>query len=140
MKKAPDMIGSFFTFALMVLSVVAVAAVRGNGTLVYSVGGWKPPVGIAMVLDGLSAFMLVTVNLVAFVIAVFSVNYMEKFTSKWKFYTLFLLMLAGMNGVVMTGDMFNLFVFLEIASVASYALVAYGTETVSYTHLRAHET
>jgi len=128
LKKAPDMIGSFFTFALVVLSVFAVAAVKGNGTLVYSVGGWKPPVGIAMVLDGLSAFMLVTVNLVAFVIAVFSVNYMEKFTSKWKFYTLFLLMLAGMNGVVITGDMFNLFVFLEIASVASYALVAYGTE------------
>jgi multicomponent Na+:H+ antiporter subunit D len=55
-------------------------------------------------------------------------NYMEKFTDKWNFYTLFLLMLTGMEGVIVTGDMFNLFVFLEIASVASYALVAYGTE------------
>ena len=53
---------------------------------------------------------------------------MNRFTSKWKFYTLFLLMMAGMNGVVVTGDIFNLFVFLEIASVASYALVAFGTE------------
>jgi len=53
---------------------------------------------------------------------------MKKFTAKWKFHTLFLLMLAGMNGVVITGDIFNLFVFLEIASVASYALVAFGTE------------
>jgi len=81
-----------------------------------------------MVLDGLTAFMLVTVNLVAFCIAFYSVNYMERFTAKWKFYTLFLLMVGGMNGVVITGDMFNLFVFLEIAAVASYALVAFGTE------------
>jgi multicomponent Na+:H+ antiporter subunit D len=53
---------------------------------------------------------------------------MEKYTDKWKFYTLFMLMLAGMNGVIITGDLFNLFVFLEIASISSYALVAFGTE------------
>lgn len=127
-KGAPDVIGNLFTLALVVLSAFAVKAVAVSGTLVYSVGSWKAPVGIAMVLDGLTSFMLVTVNLIALLIAVFSVNYMEKFTSKWKFYCLFLLMLAGMNGVIITGDMFNLFVFLEIASVASYALVAYGTE------------
>ena len=128
LKKIPDVTGSLFTFALLVLSVISVCVVRQHGVLVYSVGAWKPPVGIAMVLDGLTSFMLVTVNLVAFIIAVFSINYMEKYTSKWKFYSLFLLMLAGMNGVIVTGDMFNLFVFLEIASVASYALVAFGTE------------
>jgi multicomponent Na+:H+ antiporter subunit D len=54
---------------------------------------------------------------------------MEKYTSKYRFYTLFMLMLAGMNGVIISGDMFNLFVFLEIASIASYALVAFGTES-----------
>ncbi|OGX04327.1 MAG: hypothetical protein A3J12_00770 [Omnitrophica bacterium RIFCSPLOWO2_02_FULL_44_11] len=72
--------------------------------------------------------MLVVVNLVVFCIALYSINYMERFTSKWKFYTLFFLMLAGMNGVIVTGDLFNLYVFLEIASVASFALVAFGTE------------
>jgi len=127
-KWLPDIMGNLVILALFVLSIVSIRAVGEYGTLVYSMGGWKPPVGIAMVLDGLTSFMLVTVNLVAFVIAVFSVNYMEKFTSKRKFYTLFLLMLAGMNGVIATGDMFNLFVFLEIAAVASYALVAFGTE------------
>jgi multicomponent Na+:H+ antiporter subunit D len=81
-----------------------------------------------MVLDGLTAFMLVTINMVAFVIAVYSTDYMERFTSKGMFYTLFLLMVTGMNGVIMAGDLFNLFVFLEIAGVASYALVAFGTE------------
>jgi multicomponent Na+:H+ antiporter subunit D len=53
---------------------------------------------------------------------------MQAYTSKEKFHTLLMLMLAGMNGVIISGDLFNLFVFLEIASVASYALVAFGTE------------
>ena len=127
-KGIPDILGNAFTFILFVLSIAAVVVNNKYGTLVYSVGAWKPPFGITMVLDGFTSFMLVTVNLVAFCIAIFSINYMEKYTSKWKFYSLFLLMLAGMNGVIITGDMFNLFVFLEIASVASYALVAFGTE------------
>ncbi|MFH1836882.1 MAG: monovalent cation/H+ antiporter subunit D family protein [Candidatus Omnitrophota bacterium] len=127
-KRIPDIAGSLLTFVLMALSVLSVAIINKTGILVYSLGGWKPPVGIALVMDGLTAFMLVTVNVVAFIIAIFSASYMEKYTSKWKFYTLFLLMIAGMNGVIITGDMFNLFVFLEIASVASYALVAFGTE------------
>jgi len=128
LKWLPDLMGSVTTFILLGLSLIAVRIVATQGILVYSVGSWKLPIGIALVLDGLTVFMLITVNLMAFFIAIYSINYMERFTSKWKFYTLFLLMVAGMNGVVITGDMFNLFVFLEIASVASYALVAFGTE------------
>ena len=128
LKVFPDVMGNLATLALLIVSILAVREVNIHGVLVYSLGGWKPPVGIGMVLDGLAGFMLVTVNLIAFSIALYSINYMERFTSKWKFYTLFLLMLGGMNGVIVTGDIFNLFVFLEIASVASYALVAFGTE------------
>ena len=127
-KGLADVFGVLTTVSLFVLSILSLRLVGLYGTLVYSVGAWRIPVGIGMVLDGLASFMLITVNLVAFLIAVYSINYMEKFTSKWKFYTLFLLMLAGMNGVIVAGDMFNLFVFLEIAAVASYALVAFGTE------------
>ena len=124
----PDIFGFSTTIILFLLSLISVLFVNLYGILTYNVGGWTIPIGIGMVLDGLTSFILITVNLVAFLIAVYSINYMEKFTSKWKFYTLFLLMVAGMNGVVVTGDMFNLFVFLEIAAVASYALVAFGTE------------
>ena len=128
LKALSDMLSNLASLSLFVLSLFSLLLVKENTVLVYRLGGWIPPIGIAMVLDGLSAFMLVTVNLVAAVVAVYSINYMERYTDKWKFYTLFLLMLAGMNGVVITGDLFNLFVFLEIASVASYALVAFGTE------------
>jgi len=128
LKWIPDVIGNITTLVLLGLSLLAVRAIATQGTLVYSVGSWKLPIGIALVLDGLTVFMLITVNLIAFFISIYSISYMKRFTSKWKFYTLFLLMVAGMNGVVVAGDIFNLFVFLEIASVASYALVAFGTE------------
>ena len=72
--------------------------------------------------------MLLVVNLVAFLVAFYSISYMEKFTDKPRFYCLFLLMVAGMNGVILSGDMFNIYVFLEIAAISSYALVAFGTE------------
>lgn len=113
---------------LLGLSIGSITLLNESGIAVYQVGNWKLPVGIVMVLDGLSCFMLITVNLVALLVAVYAISYMRMYTGRWKFYTLFLLMIAGMNGVIITGDMFNLFVFLEIASVASYALVAFGTE------------
>lgn len=127
-KWVPDVLGNLTTVSLLILSLLSIFAVTKRGVLVYSVGSWIPPIGIAMVLDGLTSFMLVTVNLIAFLVTIYSIDYMEKYTAKWNFYTLFLLMLTGMNGVIIAGDIFNLYVFLEIASVASYALVAFGTE------------
>jgi multicomponent Na+:H+ antiporter subunit D len=127
-KRASDWLANLATFILLVLSLLTIRQNLSSEVLVYKVGGWIPPIGICMVLDGLTSFMLITVNLVSFLVAIYSISYMERFTDKWKFYTLFMLMLAGMNGMIITGDLFNLFVFLEIASIASYALVAFGTE------------
>jgi len=78
------------------------------------------------VLDGLSSLLLLAIGVVSFAAMLFSVRYMEQYTAKAKYLSLFLLMVAGMNGVVLSGDIFNLFVFLEIASIASYALVGFG--------------
>ncbi|PIY17931.1 MAG: NADH/ubiquinone/plastoquinone (complex I), partial [Elusimicrobia bacterium CG_4_10_14_3_um_filter_49_12_50_7] len=94
----------------------------------YSVGAWPPPFGINLVADGFSTLMLATVNTIAFCATLYSVNYMDQYTSKRHYYSLFLLMLAGMNGVLLSGDFFNMFVFIEIASISSYALVGFGTE------------
>jgi len=128
LKWIPDVSGLLLSASLLGLSIFGLYLHNIYGTMTYSVGAWIPPIGIGLVLDGLTCFMLIVVNLVAFCIVLYSINYMERFTSKWKFYTLFFLMVGGMNGVIVTGDIFNLFVFLEIASVASYALVAFGTE------------
>jgi len=137
-KGIPDIIGVLIPLVVFVLSVFSVLQISDSNSprvLETSVGEWGAEqigghsyiAGIQLVLDGLTAFMLVIVNFVAFVVAVYSMNYMTRYTEKWQYFTLFLLMLAGMNGVIITGDLFNLFVFLEIASIASYALVAFGT-------------
>lgn len=117
-------LGSLLLFALTVLLL------RSGGEALYWAGGWKPPViGICLFADGLTRLLLLVVNLVAFLVIIYSSDYMGRYTSRGLYYSLFFLMVAGMNGVVMTGDFFNLYVFLEIAGVASYALVAFGCES-----------
>ncbi len=122
-----------------ILAGLAVAAVLGiviylflnfkPGTmLVYNFGSWPIPLGIVFAVDSLGMLMLLVISVLLFFAYLFAIKYMEHFTGTWKFYTLLLLLLVGMNGVAMTGDLFNMFVFIEIASISSYALVAFGTE------------
>lgn len=111
---------------LSILTLVKVAALSPS-PLVYRVGGFMPPAGLAFVMDGLSAFMLVTVNSIAFFVTVYASGYMKKYTDKWKFYVLFFMMVSGINGVLIASDIFSLYVFMEIAAIAAYFLVAFGT-------------
>lgn len=120
-----DLLANIATAFLLIL---AISVIGVKGTTTYVMGRWLPPIGIVLVLDGLSILMLVMVNLISFLATIFSISYIERFTAKAKFYAMFMLMIAGLNGVILTGDIFNMFVFLEIASIASYVLVAFGTE------------
>ncbi|MHC4417137.1 MAG: complex I subunit 5 family protein, partial [Planctomycetota bacterium] len=112
--------------AVLSLLVLAIASIGQSG--VYEIGKWSIPLGINLVLDGLSSLLLLAISVVSMAAIVFSIRYMEQYTAKAKYLSLFMLMVAGMNGVVLSGDIFNLFVFLEIASIASYALVGFGCE------------
>lgn len=111
-----------------VLSLYSYSFIGMKGTLVYNIGGWPPPFGVGLVVDGLAVFMLVIVNTISFMAVIYSISYMNKYTGLWKYYTLFLLLVTGMNGVILAGDIFNLFVWLEVGTISSYALVAFGTE------------
>ncbi|MCM8816541.1 MAG: hypothetical protein NC913_03395, partial [Candidatus Omnitrophica bacterium] len=118
----PDVSTSVTSFVLLLLSLMTL-----NHETVYKMGNWPAPFGVVFVLDGFSCMMLVIVNLISFVAAIYSVDYIEKFyTSKLRYYSLLLLVITGMNGVILTGDLFNLFIFLELALVASFALVGFG--------------
>lgn len=105
----------------------------GEKMFVYKVGGWEPvnnvPIGIYMVLDGFSAIVVCIINLIGLMSAIYSISYIKRYTSPNYFYALFCLMIGGMNGVVLSGDLFNIFVFLEISVISSYALVAFGVES-----------
>ena len=118
---------SFGLFAVSLFLAITMSTGKVP-VVIYNVGGWLPPAGIPMVVDGLSALMLVTMNFVGFMVAIYAVGYMKKYTDTWKFFTLFTLMLAGINGVLAAGDIFNLYVFLEIAAISGYFLVAFGTQ------------
>ncbi len=100
----------------------------GKSPFYYAMGGWSPPLGISLVWDQLSQLLILIVSVISLAVTLFAIPYMQKYTAQNKFYSLYLLMIAGMNGVIITGDLFNLFVFLEIASIASYALVGFGVE------------
>ncbi|MFH0763179.1 MAG: proton-conducting transporter membrane subunit [Candidatus Omnitrophota bacterium] len=121
------LLASLQAAALLAFSISSIFWLK-TGIKIYYLGGWKPPFGICMVLDGLSVLMLIVVNLIGCLALIYSIGYIKKYTSPSLYYTLFCLLLAGLNGVVISGDLFNLFVFLEITSIASYALVAFGVE------------
>ena len=125
-RRIADTIALVATGTLFLGSLAALGASR---IVTDWLGGWNPttePIGINLVRDGLTTLILMTIAAVSFAATLYSVSYMERYTAKNKYYALFLLMVAGMNGVALAGDIFNMYVFLEIASIASYALVAFG--------------
>ena len=124
-------ITSLILLFLLIISIFSLIHTGENISL-YKVGGWEPvnsvPIGIYMVMDGFTTILLCIINLIGFLSAIYSISYISRYTSENYFYALFCLMIAGMNGVVLSGDLFNIFVFLEISAISSYALVAFGVE------------
>lgn len=118
------------SLVLLLLTGLSIALMVTCFSGVYKIGGWEPvngiPIGIYFVVDGLSLLLLTIINLIGFFSAFYSIAYIRKYTGERNFYALFNLMVAGMSGVVLSGDIFNLYVFVEISAIASYALVAFG--------------
>lgn len=124
-----DLVGNLVGVVLLAFAIYGLVHLStGSPGIVYKMGGWIPPIGITLVYDSLAALMVLVVNTVGFTALLFSIRYLDQYTGRWKYYTLFMLLLAGLNGVTISGDMFNMFVFIEISAVSSYALVAFGTE------------
>lgn len=86
-----------------------------------------PIVRILFEVDAMSIFMAIISSILVLVAVIYSWSFMKENTGLDKYYTLILLLTAGMLGMVLTGDMFNFFVFLEISSIASCALIAFWT-------------
>ena len=100
----------------------------------YELGAWPSPWGIELTIDYLNAFILIIVTGIAFFCSwhfKHSCEYEVSIQKANLFYCAFLLNLAGLSGVILTGDAFNLFVFIEISAISSYALVAMGNSKQS---------
>ena len=110
-----------------ILSIFILRHVLTVGTIQYWLGGWRPPWGIEYVVDALNAFVLVVILFLSLLVAIYSKRNVEHEIEAKKlptFYSIFQLLVTGLCGITVTGDMFNLYVFLEIASLTAYALIA----------------
>ncbi|OEY87125.1 cation:proton antiporter [Wolbachia pipientis] len=103
-----------------------------NGTVItYNVGDWVPPHGIELRIDLLNSLIITLVNFIALMSVLYGFHVNEKEISQNKitgFYSLFLLCLSGLLGILVTNDIFNLYVFLEITSLSAYVLVSMGKD------------
>jgi multicomponent Na+:H+ antiporter subunit D len=105
--------------------------VMREGPISYALGGWEPPWGIEYRVDVVNAFLLVLVSAIGAVVMPYarrSVAIEIPENQQAWFYTMYLLCLTGLLGISITGDVFNVFVFLEISSLASYVLIALGRD------------
>jgi len=99
-----------------------------SGPIHYHLAGWAPPSGIELVLDPLSGFMATLVSGIGLLAAFYSGPYFTGWATRrvGTFYSVYCLLVVGLQGIVITGDLFNLYVFLEISSLAAYALLSQG--------------
>jgi len=123
-------------------SLMMLFHVRANGTMVYELGNWPKHVGIHYNVDIANVFILVIVSSVAAVVfpyAKFSIDKEIPHEKHHYFYAMLLLCMTGLMGMAITGDAFNVFVFLEISSLSTYALIAMGKDprclTAAYRYL-----
>jgi len=109
------------------LAALALRRVATGEPLHYSLGGWAPPWGIEFRLDVLNALLALLIASIAFFVVIFSgpsVRRELRVSRIAGFYAAYLLTLTGLLGITVTGDVFNLFVFLEISALASYVMIS----------------
>ena len=111
---------------MAVLSLMSLGSVLNQGEVRYAFSGWAPPVGIEWVADEIASIMVVAASLLALV----SMLYSSPFPTQTlqgrsvPYYSILLLLVSGLSGVIYGGDLFNIFVFLEIVAISAYSLVA----------------
>jgi multicomponent Na+:H+ antiporter subunit D len=118
---------SWCSFAI---ALTLLGQVQDGGPISYPLGDWAPPWGIEYRIDMVSAFVLVIVSAIGAAVILFARASVEREVPSdraYLFYCMYCLCLTGMLGIAITGDAFNLFVFLEIASLSSYVLVSMGS-------------
>jgi len=119
-------IGALLVSFLSALSVLF--RVLSEGVVHYKFGGWAPPWGIEYVLDPLSSGIAALISFISLVVMIYSGHFFKGETRLRNgiIHSLYCLLTTGLMGMVLTGDVFNLYVFLEISSLSAYALIASG--------------
>ncbi|MFF2797604.1 Na+/H+ antiporter subunit D [Lysinibacillus xylanilyticus] len=122
---------SLLTLSFVVLiSVILLLEIQKQGVMRIDFSGWAPPFGILFVADSFAMLLVLVANIVAAICLLYAIFSIGKSFEKMYFYPFVLLMVAGVNGSFLTGDIFNLFVCFEVMLLASYALISLGGDKV----------
>ena len=115
-------------FAVLLMTSSNLYTVITSGTIHYHLGGWTPPIGIEYVIDLLNGFVCIIIAFIGLMVGIYSIESITKELPNKiiPFYSIFLLLITGLMGMTITGDIFNFYVFLEISSLTAYALIAMG--------------
>ena len=123
---------ALITSVLMpVIAASLLVQVLSEGSISYAMGGWAPPIGIEYRIDVANAFVLLLLSVIAALIMPYAARSVAAEIPDNKqawFYSMYLLCLAGLLGITITGDAFNAFVFLEISSLSTYVMIAMGKD------------
>lgn len=122
--------------ATLVIAALLMAVVYKAGPVSYHLGSWPPPWGIEYHIDRLSALVLLIVSGISTVVLPYtrhSLRHEVRRNRHYVYYTAWMLCLCGMLGMIATGDIFNIFVFLEISSLSMYLMIALGHERQALT-------
>jgi len=140
--RLPWLLAVAVSWTVLAIAIAVLAEVLGTGAISYTMGGWDPPWGIELRIDALNALIVLIVAVIGAVVLPFAGRSAPAELGSRGialFYCLFLLAYTGLLGIAVTGDIFNMFVFLEISSLSSYALIALGRDrralTASYQYL-----
>ena len=118
-------------WASLAVALMLFVQVADGSVISYEMGGWAPPWGIEYSIDAANAWVLVIIGLISAIVMPFARQSVEQEISESRtalFYSAFLLANAGLIGITVTADAFNIFVFFEISALASYALIAMGRD------------
>ncbi len=116
------------TFVSLIMAILQLNKIVHEGEIHYWFGGYEPPYGIEFSIDSLSGTILVLITVIGFLSTVYSMPFYKK-ASRFRssgYYSMLSLLICGLLGMTSTGDVFNLYVFLEITSLSGYGLIAMG--------------
>jgi multicomponent Na+:H+ antiporter subunit D len=116
------------TLMTHIVAIFLFLRVLKEGTWHYHFGGWQPPWGIEFAVDPVSAVMALMITFLFFLVAVYNIPFLQQLDGlkNSAYHSLFFLLAAGLTGIVVTADLFNVFVFMEISALATYVLVSFN--------------
>lgn len=123
-KRASPVIGTVCALATLAAVVMLTMQLWSHGVQEYQLGGWATPLGIRLYVDGLDMMMLLMTSAIGVPITLYAVSYFHNDAARPFFWPLWLFLWAGLNGLYLAADIFNIYVVLEIVGLSAVALAA----------------